>query len=717
MEKLQLIDISLEDDFLIASHLDDNLQDFRVSGLLENIDENEVLKLIRTMNSQEAENAANMPKQMEPQLLVSESMEPGRVSDVRKSLAWDSAFFTGAGVLDPEELCIMNQGFEKSEAHLVHKIRQDQQRKRRSVDIEYALDSDGFCFETNQSIEGDLFEDVRASIQRSSIMSNVFKSGCESGVGQARKQKVLSLKKPGDVSQKRHAARNGECSLFFRKPPKILHIMNPVSAGQTKILLGADPINMEKKTATSRSRQGLVVSKRSGSGTSCCSTSSMISPKGSSSVSVIASNDSTASCSPSFKVSSNSRKNIDSRKTRLSATGSTSKTPPLRCSPRGKSGLGYRGLSNHHSYASAVSSIDGWTSEMSSTSSKHRSNCLEANFCTNKFGGACSPNVASQQLDLHYRSHELFGHQESQQRKLLNQRIDDVAGTDNASAELRKNSRPSRLRMPSPKMGFFDEEKSPVVSVSGGLQLHFGAQSVSSDTNGTTNGEILGETQPASVLAEKGNIKFCSMQTGVIMARYASQSREQEESSPQVFSMSATMRNSPGKASKVQIHRPPQFCRENCSKYSEVSDGGRGTSKIGLKDGRKRIDQILKNEMRRDSKRRVRLRGSTIHPSKDENLDRKGEINQSKTENEKEKENLSSLEDQVNSLSRYFEAIDISRDTVIELSWKKKKGRCDPIFGQFTGMEKRAVEFIPNSRTPLADRNFVCIGAESFGLR
>lgn len=51
------------------------------------------------MNSQEAQNAANMPQQMEQQLLVSESMEPGRVSDVRKSLAWDSAFFTGAGLL------------------------------------------------------------------------------------------------------------------------------------------------------------------------------------------------------------------------------------------------------------------------------------------------------------------------------------------------------------------------------------------------------------------------------------------------------------------------------------------------------------------------------------------------------------------------------------------------------------------------------------------
>lgn len=94
-----------------------------------------------------------------------------------------------SGVLDPEELCIINRGFEKSEAHLVHKIRQDQ-RKRRSVDIQYTLKSDGFCFETNQSTEGDLFEDVRASIQRSSIMSNVFKSDCKSGVGEARKQKA-----------------------------------------------------------------------------------------------------------------------------------------------------------------------------------------------------------------------------------------------------------------------------------------------------------------------------------------------------------------------------------------------------------------------------------------------------------------------------------------------------------------------------------------------
>ncbi|XP_021979608.2 uncharacterized protein LOC110875710 [Helianthus annuus] len=40
--------------------------------------------------------------------------EPRRQSLLRKSLAWDSAFFTSAGLLNPEELCMLNEGFKKS---------------------------------------------------------------------------------------------------------------------------------------------------------------------------------------------------------------------------------------------------------------------------------------------------------------------------------------------------------------------------------------------------------------------------------------------------------------------------------------------------------------------------------------------------------------------------------------------------------------------------
>lgn len=257
-------------------------------------------------------------------------------------------------------------------------------------------------------------------------------------------------------------------------------------------------------------------------------------------------------------------------------------------------------------------------------------------------------------------------------------------------------------------------------SVSGGLQLHLGAQSVLSNTNETTNGETLGKPQPASVIAEKGNMKSRSKHTGVIMARNTTQSQEQEESSPQVSSISATVKNCPGKASKVQSYICPQLCRENSSKSREVSDGGYDTRKLGrnsrLKEERKITDGILENGMRRDNKRRVRLRVNMIHPSKDENLDHHlvyhGDINRSKKE--KAKENFASLE--VNGLSRYFEAVDLNRDTVIELSGKNK-GRCIPIFGHsFTDMETNAVEVIPSTRTPLADRNSVCTGAESFGF-
>ena len=64
-------------------------------------------------------------------------------------------------------------------------------RKRRSTDLEYTLDSDKFSFEINQSMELDLFEDIRASIHRSITVPRVLKSGCKSRVGgEAYKQKT-----------------------------------------------------------------------------------------------------------------------------------------------------------------------------------------------------------------------------------------------------------------------------------------------------------------------------------------------------------------------------------------------------------------------------------------------------------------------------------------------------------------------------------------------
>ncbi|XP_057475839.1 uncharacterized protein LOC130763841 isoform X2 [Actinidia eriantha] len=475
MDQLQLIDFLSEDDFLVDSPLCNNLQDFRIS-VLENKDEHEDFKLNGNVSSRQAENAAEIIEQSDRKLLLSKTMESGRASSLRKSLAWDSAFFTSAGVLDPEELFIINKGFEKAEAPLLPAIQKDI-RKRRSTDLEFTLDSDKFSFEINQSMELDLFEDIRASIHRSITVPRVLKSGCKSRVGgEACKQKTQFLKNLDVISQNQHAAKGGESNSYFLKLPKMLGRMNPVSVGQTKkVCLGVDHVKMESRTATSGSRQSLIVSKKSGFGNSCRSTSSTASPISSSSVSLTASNDSTDTYSPfggalSFKSASNSRKS--SRKPRLVATDSTSKTP-LRCSLGGKSWLGKPCLSthlsptsNHSSYASPDSSFDGWSSGSSSACANHRSNLLEPSFDAITSRGACLGKVATQALDSQSCSqYQLFDHQEIQQTMLLNQCTEEVAGTGNASAEAIRNVRPSGLRMPSPKIGFFDEDKSLVLSV------------------------------------------------------------------------------------------------------------------------------------------------------------------------------------------------------------------------------------------------------------
>lgn len=63
-----------------------------------------------------------------------------------------------SGVLDPEELSILNRGFKKGEVHLLPRIKEDVWRSAESTS--YISTSD-FAL---KSLEADLFEDIRASI-------------------------------------------------------------------------------------------------------------------------------------------------------------------------------------------------------------------------------------------------------------------------------------------------------------------------------------------------------------------------------------------------------------------------------------------------------------------------------------------------------------------------------------------------------------------------
>ncbi|CAA7042154.1 unnamed protein product [Microthlaspi erraticum] len=100
-----------------------------------------------------------------------ESPEPHKMMmkyNLRKSLAWDRAFFTNAGVLDQDELSNMMESNHMGEKKTLPSIQEDVNRSTESIST---LKSD-CTVETSQEFV--IFEDVRASasIQRSAISSD-----------------------------------------------------------------------------------------------------------------------------------------------------------------------------------------------------------------------------------------------------------------------------------------------------------------------------------------------------------------------------------------------------------------------------------------------------------------------------------------------------------------------------------------------------------------
>ncbi|KAK1380247.1 hypothetical protein POM88_026991 [Heracleum sosnowskyi] len=85
--------------------------------------------------------------------------------NLRKSLAWDSAFFESPGFLDAEDISTIIDGAEKGKLHFLPGIDEDISRSTESIST---LLSENL---TLKSLEADLFEDIRASIQKSSKAS------------------------------------------------------------------------------------------------------------------------------------------------------------------------------------------------------------------------------------------------------------------------------------------------------------------------------------------------------------------------------------------------------------------------------------------------------------------------------------------------------------------------------------------------------------------
>ncbi|KAG8067002.1 hypothetical protein GUJ93_ZPchr0005g14664 [Zizania palustris] len=82
--------------------------------------------------------------------------------NLRKSMAWDNAFFTSEGVLDTEELAVANSTFRKARCSRLPGISEELRRSGESTDS--TIESESWVLE---SLQTELFDNVRASIQRS----------------------------------------------------------------------------------------------------------------------------------------------------------------------------------------------------------------------------------------------------------------------------------------------------------------------------------------------------------------------------------------------------------------------------------------------------------------------------------------------------------------------------------------------------------------------
>ncbi|KAL0923042.1 hypothetical protein M5K25_007085 [Dendrobium thyrsiflorum] len=149
MEDVPLIEISSEDDLLIPA----SLQELGIN----------------IGSTLEAENIEKVRKSLKEVPHLSDSPEQNhKVFDrynLRKSLAWDSAFFTGEGILNAEELATMKNTHSKAGITLP-----GIQELKKSSESTSTLESDSWALE---HLEVNLFENVRGSIQRSLGSSNL----------------------------------------------------------------------------------------------------------------------------------------------------------------------------------------------------------------------------------------------------------------------------------------------------------------------------------------------------------------------------------------------------------------------------------------------------------------------------------------------------------------------------------------------------------------
>ncbi|XVF75493.1 hypothetical protein PTKIN_Ptkin13bG0191900 [Pterospermum kingtungense] len=368
----------------------------------------------------------------------------------RRSLAWDAAFFTSEGVLNPEELTMVNNGYKNSEP-LTHILPGIEEELWKSTESNSTTHSD--C--SLSSLEIDLFDDMRASNLVNSCCILHSQTCMPNPHFSDRLEATLMRIKPSPVSRRPKTSRHVVVKTTKEgvNPPQkqlsktISQAANPLSsAATTRASLGANNMKVNDKIRKAISGQNM--SKKPCVGD--CGTPSPASREHSRSVcgqitsidkspnSLRRKNDSSASDSnartPSRSLTRRKSKRIDSSQpTDLQSTPISSST-------------------------SLFNSIDSWSSEPSA-SVNHVSNNFRKSLDTAFNSGVPKNNDASQvSVTENFSSDEPSGPSGSKETRLPCQDVDRLSKgscplpqTDTVS----KQTIPSGLRLPSPKIGFF----------------------------------------------------------------------------------------------------------------------------------------------------------------------------------------------------------------------------------------------------------------------
>ncbi|GMI96538.1 hypothetical protein HRI_003323100 [Hibiscus trionum] len=556
-----------------------------------------------------------------PGSLQQDKTRKHRKNNLRKNFTWDNAFFASTGFLESEEWCSTLGGNENGEIYRLPGIQEDVNGSFESL-LTLEFDSETLTLEDP---EVDLFEDIRASIQKLSKTPNTanpsdkkaFTTQEMSAITNSLLQKAAP-KKPNiglqDIGKasKQSVTRTGEStSSSLHKLPKGLSRVGSISTApirRRRLSLGDKCVKMEKyaKSVTGR---GITVSKTPALGSSrtivprTLSTTSCASPASGttelinyctllescasilseriekSSLNSIKQKNDFRKVNPSSDYTiSNHYKNILKGKNQA---GSSKLSTSLKSSTKLSSGI------------SPASSITVESSEplSSISAANQRSNMVKASLGTGFHKGLATNCNAHQDLDSeNHPTGQCSAEAGVEVTGALDESIHKVSA-ETSSPLLPASMKLSSIRLRSTKEGFFDGVRSSGCSPKGNMSSHPGVLSGSpksgakgsSPTASSIRAKI-GKLQPVRTLSAIRSPSLDVTQTSsLVRSRPSLSNQKPSNAATKVSTAPRNPKSSPRSSPKLQNKSSPRAGRESFSKVQGL--GSAETIVVGGKEG------------------------------------------------------------------------------------------------------------------------------------